>query len=141
MDIKALCSVAWTRRLAVLTIVFLSSLMCAQLAKADLYVTFNTGKLYVFPDSCITSTVTSNGVFIVTAKDGSKFSYPVSSITSIIRRLIKTLPTITSFEFSREKTLKGVNVDFLGTLNLSNWFGGYQGEPRCFEVVALGGLG
>ena len=45
------------------------------------------------------------------------------------------------FEFSREKTLKGVNVDFLGTLNLSNWFGGYQGEPRCFEVVALGGLG
>ena len=115
MDIKALCSVAWTRRLAVLTIVFLSSLMCAQLAKADLYVTFNTGKLYVFPDSCITSTVTSNGVFIVTAKDGSKFSYPVSGITSIIRRLIKTLPTITSFEFSRENNYQLV-ADAEGTI-------------------------
>ena len=45
------------------------------------------------------------------------------------------------FEYSSAKRLKGINVDFLGTLNLSNWFGGYQGEPRLFEVVALGGLG
>ena len=43
--------------------------------------------------------------------------------------------------FSDAKRLKGVNIDFLGTLNLSNWFGGYLGQPRTFEVSALGGLG
>lgn len=28
-----------------------------------------------------------------------------------------------------------------GKLNLSNWFGGYPGEPRVFETVLVGGLG
>jgi len=32
-------------------------------------------------------------------------------------------------------------VDLLGTVNFSNWFGGYPGEPRGFEVIAVGGLG
>jgi len=46
-----------------------------------------------------------------------------------------------NFKFSQAKRLKGFNLNLLGTLNLSNWFGGYPGEPRAFEVVALGGLG
>ena len=29
----------------------------------------------------------------------------------------------------------------MGTVNLSNWFGGYKGTPRLFEVTALYGLG
>ncbi|MGP1464905.1 MAG: OmpA family protein [Prevotella koreensis] len=33
------------------------------------------------------------------------------------------------------------NVGAIATVNLSNWFGGYTGEPRPFEVVAVGGLG
>ena len=33
------------------------------------------------------------------------------------------------------------NVDLLGTFNLSNLFGGYQGEPRAFELIALYGFG
>ena len=37
--------------------------------------------------------------------------------------------------------IDGINVSLLGTFNLSNLFAGYQGEPRAFEVVALGGLG
>ena len=37
--------------------------------------------------------------------------------------------------------VKMVNTQLLGTVNLSNWFGGYKGEPRTFEVVALYGLG
>lgn len=45
------------------------------------------------------------------------------------------------YNYSSAKRLKGVNIDFLGTLNLSNWFGGYLGQPRTFEVSALGGLG
>ena len=33
------------------------------------------------------------------------------------------------------------NVDLLGTFNLSNLFGGYPGEPRGFELIALYGFG
>lgn len=34
-----------------------------------------------------------------------------------------------------------LNTSLLGTVNLSNWFGGYPGEPRGFEVSALFGVG
>lgn len=34
-----------------------------------------------------------------------------------------------------------MNTSLLGTVNLSNWFGGYPGEPRAFEVSALYGFG
>ena len=34
-----------------------------------------------------------------------------------------------------------LNTSLLGTLNFSNWFGGYTGEPRSFEVIAVAGLG
>ena len=34
-----------------------------------------------------------------------------------------------------------LNTSLLGTVNLSNWFGGYKGTPRTFEVSALYGLG
>ena len=34
-----------------------------------------------------------------------------------------------------------INVDALATVNLSNFFGGYQGKPRPVEFIALGGFG
>ena len=34
-----------------------------------------------------------------------------------------------------------INTSLLGTVNLINWFGGYPGAPRTFEVSALYGLG
>lgn len=37
--------------------------------------------------------------------------------------------------------IKGLDVDLYGTANLSNLFAGYKGEPRNFEVIALGGFG
>jgi len=37
--------------------------------------------------------------------------------------------------------VEDINVDLLGTFNLSNLFAGYPGEPRSFEVIALGGFG
>ena len=37
--------------------------------------------------------------------------------------------------------VNATNVDLLGTFNLSNLFGGYQGEPRAFELIALYGFG
>ena len=34
-----------------------------------------------------------------------------------------------------------INSSALATINFSNWFGGYEGEPRTFEVIGLYGLG
>lgn len=38
-------------------------------------------------------------------------------------------------------TVKGFNLNGMATVNLSNWLGGYPGEPRAFEVYALAGMG
>ena len=37
--------------------------------------------------------------------------------------------------------VKSTNVSLLGTLNFSNWFGGYPGQPRTFEVIGIAGMG
>ena len=37
--------------------------------------------------------------------------------------------------------VRPTNVSLLGTVNFSNWIGGYPGEPRVFEVVGLYGFG
>lgn len=37
--------------------------------------------------------------------------------------------------------VNGINTSLLGTVNLTNWVGGYKGESRCFEVSAVYGLG
>ena len=34
-----------------------------------------------------------------------------------------------------------MNTSLLATINLSNWAGGYKGEPRCFELIPVMGLG
>ena len=44
--------------------------------------------------------------------------------------------------FRASKTfVQGLDVDLLGTANLMNLFAGYKGEPRFFEIIALGGFG
>ena len=42
---------------------------------------------------------------------------------------------------SLKTVVRGINTSLLGTVNFSNWFGGYPGEPRCFEVIGLYGFG
>ncbi len=37
--------------------------------------------------------------------------------------------------------IQAFDLDMLGTANLMNLFAGYNGEPRFFEVIALGGFG
>ncbi len=34
-----------------------------------------------------------------------------------------------------------LNTSLIGTVNLTNWFAGYKGEPRAFELIAVYGLG
>ena len=55
---------------------------------------------------------------------------------------------VESNAYFTEKPLKGNNVavkllntSLLGTTNFSNWFAGYKGEPRVFEVIGVYGLG
>ena len=44
------------------------------------------------------------------------------------------------FRFSKT-FVQGLDVDLLGTANLMNLFAGYKGQPRKFEIIALGGFG
>ena len=43
--------------------------------------------------------------------------------------------------FTTGTLVNALNTSLLGTVNLTNWFGGYKGEPHVFEVSALYGLG
>ncbi|MGM9705871.1 MAG: OmpA family protein [Prevotella sp.] len=43
--------------------------------------------------------------------------------------------------FTTGTLVNGLNTSLLGTVNFSNWFGGYKGEPRLFEVSAVYGFG
>ena len=45
-------------------------------------------------------------------------------------------------EFRDHKTVvRALNTNLLATINLSSWFGGYNGKPRVCEVVAVAGPG
>ena len=45
-------------------------------------------------------------------------------------------------QFRAHNTIaRSLNANLLATVNLSNWFGGYKGEPRLCEVVAVFGPG
>ncbi len=45
------------------------------------------------------------------------------------------------FGDSHAKAIKNIDAHLLGTVNLSNWFFGYNGRPRVFEVAAIFGPG
>ena len=42
---------------------------------------------------------------------------------------------------STKTAVRYLNTSLLGTINFSNWFGGYKGEPYAFEIVGIAGLG
>ena len=45
------------------------------------------------------------------------------------------------YKLDTKTFVDNTNVSLIGTANFSNMFGGYKGEPRCFEVIGLGGFG
>jgi len=53
----------------------------------------------------------------------------------------KALGYKNTFDKSTGTIVRGINAGVLATVNLSNWFGGYTGEPRSFEVIPVFGLG
>ena len=46
-----------------------------------------------------------------------------------------------TYKLDTKTFVDNTNISLIGTANLSNMFGGYKGEPRCFEVIGLGGFG
>ena len=44
-------------------------------------------------------------------------------------------------EYNEKSFPKLTNVSLLGTLNFNNWFGGYAGTARPFEIIGIAGLG
>ncbi len=46
-----------------------------------------------------------------------------------------------TFDKSTHTVVRGINTSLLATVNLSNWFGGYTGERRLFEVIPVYGIG
>ncbi len=42
---------------------------------------------------------------------------------------------------STSTAVRYLNTSLIGTVNLFNWFGGYKGEPRFFELIPVAGLG
>lgn len=80
-----------------------------------------------------------NSVFPLNTNVGLKIT---KDITPVIGFQIEGLAVLNDNHFSDLKTaVKATNVGLNGTLNLSNFFWGYKGTPRVFEVSTVAGLG
>ena len=80
-----------------------------------------------------------NSVFPLNTNVGLKIT---KDITPVIGFQIEGLAILNDNHFSDLKTaVKATNVSLNGALNLSNFFWGYKGTPRAFEVSAVAGLG
>ena len=63
-------------------------------------------------------------------------------ITPVFGLAVESNAYFANKPYGTNKTfVRYLNTMALATVNLSNWFGGYKGEPRPFEVVLLGGFG
>lgn len=84
-----------SRSLHLFFVVFIVSVLFhAHDVNATTYVTFNDGRLYVFPDTCLLMVTEEAGRISFTAQDGTVYSYPIASIASIDEQLGKELPTL-----------------------------------------------
>lgn len=98
MDKKPLKHNRW----AAIALLLAALLLTTQNAIATDYVTLSDGQLLVFPDSCVKSVETEDGMLIVTSLDDMIYSYLLADITSISQELTKELPTITSYKFDKD---------------------------------------
>ena len=98
------------------TIVLLLLIMLmSPFVNATSYVTFNNGRLYVFPDTCVQEQTQDDEYISFTTFDGTVFSYPLESIASIGDQLTKDLPIFTSYKFTNKCNYQ-VYTDATGTI-------------------------
>jgi hypothetical protein len=80
-----------------------------------------------------------NSVFPLNTNVGLKIT---KDITPVLGFQVEGLAVLNDNHFSDLKTaVKATNVGLNGALNLSNFFWGYKGTPRVFEVSTVAGLG
>ena len=80
------------------------------------YVTLIDGRLLVFPDSCLKSSVIDNTCVTFTALDGTVYSYSSEEIQSIGKRLPKSLPSFASYKFNNKYNYQVIS-DATGVIN------------------------
>lgn len=106
----------------------MASILLGLIANATSYVTFNDGRLLVFPDECVQSMTQDDGNLNIIALDGSVYSYPMEDIESISEELTKELPTITSYKFNNKYNYQ-VFTDATGVID---------GDTILVEVAGIG---
>ena len=84
-------------------------------AKADYYLTFRDGRLYVFPSACYKRLTRNANEISFTAKDDVVYTYSLRDIKSIDVQLPKELPDFTSFKFNNKYNYQ-VYTDAVGTI-------------------------
>ena len=105
-----------SRSLHLFFLVFVVSVLFhAHDVNATTYVTFNDGRLYVFPDTCLQLMTQEEGRISFTAKDGTVYAYSMASIASIEEQLSKELPTFTSYKFNNKYNYQVIS-DAVGTI-------------------------
>lgn len=113
---KEILSLNMSRSLHLFFLVFVVSVLFhAHDVNATTYVTFNDGRLYVFPDTCLQLMTQEEGRISFTAQDGTVYSYPLASIASIDEQFSKELPTFTSFKFNNKYNYQVIS-DAVGTI-------------------------
>ena len=83
-------------------VLMLFSMLTAQFAKSSCFVTFNDGRLYVFPDACIQSQIEDDSSISFVAHDGTIYTYSLEDISNIDNQLTKALPVFTSYKFNNK---------------------------------------
>lgn len=95
---------------------------------ATSYVTFNDGRLIVFPDSCLQNQSADGGFLSFTDLDGTVYSYPLEDISSVSDQLQKELPEMTAYMFSKEHNYQV----------FSNATGVIDGDEIKVQVAGIG---
>ena len=111
---------------AIFAIVYLLFLLSAN-AMTN-YVNFHDGRVYVFPDSCVSSMAMTSETVSFTAMDGAVYTYPSSHIESVTQAPVKDLPSITSFKFNNKYNYQVIS-DAVGEIN---------GNEITAQVIGIG---
>ena len=116
MNVQFFSKSAPKRFLLIISILMIGVVFPSHTAKADYYLTFMDGRLYVFPSKCYKKF--SKGVEEITfiANDDVVYSYLLSDIKSIDHQLPKELPIFTSYKFSNKYNYQ-VFTDAVGTIS------------------------
>ncbi len=116
MNVQFFSKSAPKRFLLIISILMIGVVFPSHTAKADYYLTFMDGRLYVFPSKCYKKFSKGAEEITFIANDDVVYSYLLSDIKSIDHQLPKELPIFTSYKFSNKYNYQ-VFTDAVGTIS------------------------